>query len=190
MSKGHLSQPINIHRGNLNLNTFTHSSWNFFCLCHCLCHCNCLCHCIWNHCMIEYIVLFTSIFHFRGLAGSLDDSKGFGSDLDFSCGLTDRLTNGRTEVFQEVLADLKIMGKISTKIFVYLHVGHPEILLSKPYLCVCVFIYLYLYIRYSWILFWSPRSITFSKIWHMLCLCLSSTKTVFVYLCIWVFVFG
>ena len=46
MSKGHLSQPINIHRGNLNLNTFTHSSWNFFCLCHCLCYCNCLCPCI------------------------------------------------------------------------------------------------------------------------------------------------
>ena len=53
--------------------------------------------------MIEDIVLFTSIFHFRGLAGYLDDLKGFGSDLDFSCGLT----NGLTEVFQEVLADLK-----------------------------------------------------------------------------------
>ena len=102
--------------------------------------------------MIEYIVLFTSILHFRGLAGSLDVLKGFGSDLDFSCGRTDGRTDERTEVFQEVLADLKIMGKISTKIFVYLHVGHPEILLSKPYLCVCVFIYLYLYIRYSWIL--------------------------------------
>ena len=47
--------------------------------------------------MIEYIVLFTSIFHFGGLAGSLDDLKGFGCDLDFSCGRmdgrTDRLTN-------------------------------------------------------------------------------------------------
>ena len=58
--------------------------------------------------MIEDIVLFTSIFHFRGLAGSLDDLKGFGSDLDFSCGRTDERTNERTEVFQEVLADLKI----------------------------------------------------------------------------------
>ena len=54
--------------------------------------------------MIEDIVLFTSIFHFRGLAGSLDDLKGFGSDLDFSCGRT----NGLTKVFQEVLADLKM----------------------------------------------------------------------------------
>ena len=97
MSKGHLSQPINIHRGNLNLNTFTHSSWNFFCLCHCLCHCNCLCPCIWIHCMIEDIVLFTSIFHFSSLAGSLDDSKGFGSDLDFSCRRTDGLTDGLTD---------------------------------------------------------------------------------------------
>ena len=55
--------------------------------------------------MIEDIVLFTSIFHFRGLAGSLDDLKGFGSALDLSCGRT----NERTEVFQEVLADLKIL---------------------------------------------------------------------------------
>ena len=53
--------------------------------------------------MIEDIVLFTSIFHFRGLARSLDDLKDFGSALDFSCGRT----NERTEVFQEVLADLK-----------------------------------------------------------------------------------
>ena len=42
--------------------------------------------------MIKDIVLITSIFHFRGVAGSLDDLKGFGSDLDFSCGRT----NGRT----------------------------------------------------------------------------------------------
>ena len=58
--------------------------------------------------MIEYIVLFTSILHFRGLAGSLDVLKGFGSDLDFSCGRTDGRTDERTEVFQEVLADLKM----------------------------------------------------------------------------------
>ena len=43
--------------------------------------------------MIEDIVLFTSIFHFSSLAGSLDDLKGFGSDLDFSCGRTNERTD-------------------------------------------------------------------------------------------------
>ena len=42
--------------------TSPHSSGTFFCLCICLCLC------IRHHRMIEDIVLFTAIFHMRGLA--------------------------------------------------------------------------------------------------------------------------
>ena len=53
------------------------------------------------------ILSFQKIYGLYGLKHHTVDFLSWTVDPDFSCPRTDGLTDGRTEVFQEVLADLK-----------------------------------------------------------------------------------